>query len=164
MKKTINVLLITLFSISFCYAQSLSQVVVASSGATLTGASNTLSFTAGEAVVGNIANGESLGQGFWPGAIVAIVLSNADFTLEEQTTAYPNPVADYLNLNFNEMVGQDFEVRIYNSLGKHVYDKKLRNSSVIETLNLSSYNTGIYILTIVESASNKSKSFKIIKQ
>lgn len=162
MKNTINVLLIALLSISFGYAQSLSQVVMASSGATVTGASNTLSFTAGEAVVGTITNGESLAQGFWSGA--GLILSNEDFTFEIQTTVYPNPVVDYLNLHFNEMAGQDFEVRLYDTHGRQVLDRKLLNSSENETLNLSAYGTGIYILTIVESASNKSKTFKIIKQ
>ena len=164
MKKTIYVLFIALLSISFSYAQSLSQVVVASSGATISGASNTLSFTAGEAVTGTITNGESLEQGFWPGAATGINLSNEDFTFEVQTTVYPNPVVDYLNLHFNEMAGQDFEVRLYDPHGRQVLDKKLLNSSENETLNLSAYGTGIYILTIVESDSNKSKSFKIIKQ
>jgi hypothetical protein len=162
MKKTINVLLIALLSISLSHAQSLSQVVVASSGATITGASNTLSFTAGEAVIGTIINGESLGQGFWPGAV--LVLGSEDFTFEVQTAVYPNPVVNYLNLYFNEMAGQDFEVRLYDTLGKQVLDKKLLNSSENETLNFSEYSAGIYILTIVESTSNKSKSFKIIKQ
>ena len=163
MKKTINVLLIALLSIGISYAQSLSQVVMASSGATITGASNTLSFTAGEAVVGTITNGESLEQGFWSGAAV-VLLSNEDFTFDVQTTVYPNPVVDYLNLHFDDMAGQDFEVQLYDTLGKRVLDKKLRNSSQNEILDLSSYGTGIYILTIVQSASNKSKSFKIIKQ
>ena len=164
MKKTFNVILIVLLSIGFSYAQSLSQVVVASSGATITGASNTLSFTSGEVIVGNITNGESLDQGFWPGAIVAVLLSNEDFTFENQTTVYPNPVVDYLNFNFKGMAGQDFEIRIYDTNGRQVLDKKLINSSENETLNLSEFRSGIYLLSIVESASNKSKSFKIIKQ
>ncbi len=163
MKKTIYVLLIILLSVSFSYAQSLSQVVVASSGATIVGASNTLSFTAGEAVIGNIINGESLGQGFWPSA-AAVLLSSEDFTFEVQATVYPNPVVNYLNLSFNDMVGQDFEVMLFDSNGRQVLHQELRNSSGNETLNFSAFGQGIYILNIVQSETSKSKTFKIIKQ
>lgn len=157
-------ILIALLPITMSYAQSLSQVVVASSGATISGASNTLSFTAGEATVGSISNGDSLAQGFWLGAIVEITLSNEDFTLEVQTTAYPNPVTNYLNLNFNELTGQDFEVTLYNMNGKQVFRKELKNSSTNETLDFQSYATGMYVLNIVQRATNKSKTIKIIKQ
>ena len=164
MKKTIYVLLTALFCLGMGYSQSLSQTVVSSSGATITGASNTLSFTAGEASIGTITNGESLGQGFWLGAIVAVVLSNEDFTFEVQTTVYPNPVTSYLNLNFNEMAGQDFEILLYDNNGKQVYHQELENSSANETLNFSAYSQGIYLLNIVQRSTNKSKTFKIIKQ
>jgi hypothetical protein len=49
MKKTMYAILIALLPITMGYAQSLSQVVVASSGATISDTSNTISFTAGEA-------------------------------------------------------------------------------------------------------------------
>ena len=163
MKKTIYVLLILLLSVSFSYAQSLSQVVVASSGATIVGASNALSFTAGEAVIGTITNGESLGQGFWPG-VAAVLLSNEDFTFEVQTTVYPNPVVNYLNLTFNEMDGQDFEIMVFDSNGRQVLHQELTNSSGNETLNFSAFGQGIYILNIVQRSTSKSKTFKIIKQ
>lgn len=164
MKKTIIVFLIVFLTIGFSYAQSLSQVVVASSGATITGASNTLSFTVGEVIIGSITNGEYLDQGFWPGVAAGILLSNEDFTFENQFTVYPNPVVDFLNFNFKGMSGQNFEIQVYDTNGRQVLDLQLLNSSESETLNLNALRTGIYFLSIVESASNKSKSFKIIKQ
>ena len=163
MKKIIIVFTIALLSIGFSDAQSLSQVVVASSGATLTGTSNTLSFTAGEAVIGTVTSGKSLEQGFWNGAIKGIILSNKDFLFDIQITAYPNPVFDYLNLSSTEMTGKDLEVQIYDTQGRQVFGKELPNSSGNVTLNLSEISAGIYIAAIVESSSNKSTSFKIYK-
>ena len=157
-------ILIAIFSITLGQAQSLSQVVVANTGATISGASNSLSFTAGEAVVGSISNGESLEQGFWLGAVGTLVLSNEEFTLDVNASAYPNPVTDYLNLNFNEMAGQDFEIMLYDTNGKQVFQKELKNSSENEILDFHSYNTGMYILNIKQRATNKSKTIKIIKQ
>ncbi len=164
MKKTIYLLFITLFTLTTGYTQSLSQAVVANSGATLIGASNTLSFTMGEAVIGNVSNNESLGQGFWLGAIEAVVLSNEDFSLEMQATVYPNPVSDYLHLVFQDMAGEDFEIALYDINGKQVLYKELLNSTNNETLSLSSFNTGTYLLKIVKKNTEKTKTFKIIKQ
>ncbi len=164
MKKTFYLLLIALITLSIGHAQSLSQTVIASSGATISGASNTLSFTTGEAVIGDISNGESLGQGFWLGAIEGVVLSNEDFTLEVQTTVYPNPVTDYLNINFKDMVGEAFDISIFDINGKQIYHKGLLDSTSKETLNFSGYSNGLYILNIEQRATSKSKTFKIIKQ
>lgn len=163
MKKTMYVLLLSIFCLSAMNAQSLSQTVVGSSGATITGASNTLSFTVGEAIVGTVSNSVSLGQGFWLGAIVEVGLSNEDFTFEVQTTVYPNPITDYLNINFKEMVGQDFEIAVYDINGRQVFQKELTNCSENEILNFKSFSAGNYFLNIVQSATNKSKTFKIIK-
>lgn len=163
MKKTMYIVLLTVFTVGFSYAQSLSQTVIGSSGATITGASNSLGFTAGEAAVGDLTNGVNLGQGFWLGATAELVLNTEDFLLEIQTSVFPNPVTDYLNLSFNEMVGEDFEIMLYDINGRMIFQKKLLNASENETLNFTTYSSGMYVLNIVQSATNKSKTVKIIK-
>jgi len=157
-------MLFAFFSITLSQAQSLSQVVIANSGATISNASNTLGFTAGEPVIGNISNGIYLGQGFWLGATAELTLSAEDFSLEVETSVYPNPVTDYLNLKFNEMAGQDFDVHLYDMNGKQILRKELMNSSANETIDFQSYSNGMYMLNIVQRATNKSKTIKIIKQ
>ncbi len=164
MKKTIYLLLIAFLTVSLGNAQSLSQVVVASSGATLSGTSNTLSFTAGEAVIGNITNGESLGQGFWLGAIEAVVLSNDDFSFDAQTAVYPNPVTDYLNISFKDMAGETFAITVYDLTGRLIYQKEIIDSTSNETLSFNGYSSGVYILNIEQRATKNSKSYKIIKK
>ncbi|AFL81274.1 hypothetical protein Aeqsu_1795 [Aequorivita sublithincola DSM 14238] len=164
MKKAIFLVVIAFITMSVTRAQSLSQVVIASSGATISGASNTLSFTAGESVIGKISNGESLGQGFWQGAIEGVVLSNEDFTLEVQATVYPNPVTNYLNISFKDIEGEVFRIMVYDINGKQIYQKELIGSTSNEILDFSGYSSGMYILNIEQRATKKSKSFKIIKQ
>ncbi|CAM3276933.1 T9SS type A sorting domain-containing protein [Aequorivita lipolytica] len=163
MKKASFLVVIAILAISMTQAQSLSQVVIASSGATISGASNTLSFTAGEAAIGKISNGPTLGQGFWLGAIEAVVLSNEDFTLEAQMTVYPNPVTDHLNIKFKDMAGEVFGISVYDVTGKQVYKKEFTNSASNETIEFSGFSSGLYILNISQNATKKSKSFKIIK-
>ncbi|WP_347372999.1 T9SS type A sorting domain-containing protein [Aequorivita sp. Q41] len=164
MKKPIYLLLIALITLSMTHAQSISQEVIASSGATISGASNTLSFTAGEAIIGERSNGESLGQGFWLGAIEGVVLSNEDFTFEVQTTVYPNPVTDYLTISFKDMTSESFGITVYDLNGRQVHQKKHADGTSNAILDFNGFSSGTYILNIEQLATKKSKSFKIIKQ
>ncbi len=164
MNKSIYIALFVCLTMSMGYAQSLSQTVMANSGETITGASNTLSFTAGETIIGNISSSSSLGQGFWLGAIVELTLSSEDFTFEVEATVYPNPVTDYLNLYFKDMAGEDFKAVVYDLNGKQVLHKELLKSSANELLNFSTFSSGVYLLKIEQSTTKKSKTFKIIKQ
>ncbi len=164
MKKPSFLVVIALITMSMAQAQSLSQVVIASSGATISGASNTLSFTAGETVIGYIANDYNLGQGFWLGAGERVTLSNEDFTVEDQIAVYPNPVTDYLNINFKDLEGEAINIMMYDINGRQVYKKELLDSTSNETLNFSGFSSGLYILNIEQLATKKSKSFKIVKQ
>ncbi len=164
MKNTIFTILFILVFGGLCHSQSLSQYIIASSGVTLNGTSNTLNFTMGEPVIGNIDNGESLGQGFWLGAIEGVVLSNEDFNSSIETSFYPNPVKDFLNISFTDMEGQNIELVLYDILGREVYKKQMTGIANTEVINLSSLNSGTYLLSIVLQSNNTSKTYKIIKQ
>ena len=163
MKHKMYLLLLTLLVVGIGHAQSLGQVVMSNSGTTLSGASNTLSFTLGEPVIGNISNGESLGQGFWLGAIEEAVLGAEDFTLETNATVYPNPVKDLLNIRFEDMAGEDFEIALYDIRGTVVMQREFTNSSGTELLNFEAFAAGVYVLKVVQTASGKNKTFKLIK-
>jgi len=163
MKKIIVILLVVTSSLFTTKAQSLSQVVVANTGATISGASNTLSFTAGESVTGNVLNDVSLGQGFWLGAVEAIVLSNDDFNLDVATTVYPNPVTDYLTIHYNDIDASEITVSLYDLQGRQLLSKEY-DASVETRLDFTPFSTGTFLLTIQLKNTKKLKSFKIIKQ
>jgi len=157
-------LLVVISSLFTTEAQSLSQVVVANSGATISGASNTLSFTVGEPVIGTITNGESLHQGFWAGAVENVLLSTDDFSRNPQPTIFPNPVKEYLNLVFTETTGEDVEIDIFDVLGNRVLHREFINNAPNEMLDMANYSSGVYILNVMYSKTQKAKTFKIIKQ
>ncbi|WP_461304323.1 T9SS type A sorting domain-containing protein [Aureisphaera sp.] len=161
--KTIYVLLLVVLTCGAAQSQSLGQTVMGNSGATISGTSNTLSFTLGEPVIGSITNGPSLGQGFWLGAIVEITLGAEDFTLEASATVYPNPVSNYLNISFKDMQGETFQALLFDMQGKQVMQKEIEASSSAETLSLSALSTGNYVLKVVQESTQKSKTFKIVK-
>lgn len=86
-----------------------------------------------------------------------LALSVSDF--EAVTlSVFPNPVQDYLNINTNWQHA-NFEVKIYNQLGKQLLKTQFsQNSNRIE---MTSWSSGIYILSI--QAEGFSKQFKLIK-
>jgi len=161
--KTMYALCLGILLTGFMQAQSVSQTVLANSGATISGASNTLSFTLGEPVIGLITNGESLGQGFWLSSIEEILLSNDDFELESSTSVFPNPVRDVLSISFQDLTGQDFRIAVHDILGRTVLEKEITSSSSAERLSLGGLTSGTYLVQLIQKNTQNSKTFKIIK-
>jgi len=90
---------------------------------------------------------------------VIINLSNQDFLNGEiNVKAYPNPVLDYLKLNLPNQ--GDYNVEIFDLMGKQVYSNQFKNTSNI-SLSFNAYDRGIYILKLTYN--NKSIPIKIIK-
>lgn len=76
-------------------------------------------------------------------------------------TIYPNPTCENLtistqNTNNNPLT----ELKLYNTQGKLLYKDKNNNNT--NTINMSMYDKGIYLLVI--TIEGKRKEFKVIKQ
>jgi c-di-GMP-binding flagellar brake protein YcgR len=71
---------------------------------------------------------------------------------------YPNPVADILNIELPET--GSYTVTVFNSIGDIVTQKT--TSSVDTTIDMSVYNSGIYIIKV--TTGNRSYTGKVIKQ
>lgn len=164
MKKPLCVGLFLLFSIATFQAQSISQFVVANSGETISGGSGTLSFTLGEPVIGDIANGPSMGQGFWLGAIEGVVLGVDDFTSVSATTVYPNPVWEELSISFSDILGEDFSIAFYDITGRKIMQRDVTKNQATEVMYLGALASGTYLLRVTRLNGGHSKSFKIIKR
>ena len=74
------------------------------------------------------------------------------------TTIYPNPVSASFTLKMKRNDLNGVHVKIYNLLGKKVYEQGNLKSSV---LNVSVLNSGIYILKITSGKSHK--TIKLVK-
>jgi hypothetical protein len=75
--------------------------------------------------------------------------------MEESTTTvsiaiFPNPSNDgVFSLNINSDIANDFQLVVYNNLGKRIYEKTIRvNGDHLETLNLNNAAAGVYYLQI----------------
>ncbi len=85
-------------------------------------------------------------------------LSVSEFDINYDLNIYPNPSSGIFTVNSN--VQKQYEFSLYNTLGQLIKTGKTNTGSNIDLTNNSS---GIYILNLLETESNTSKSFKIIK-
>jgi hypothetical protein len=78
-----------------------------------------------------------------------------------QSSFYPNPVKDILNINSKNDIER---VEIYNILGQLVHAEKCNNSNLdnaAKQIDLSKLGNGMYIITLYSN--NEKSSFKILK-
>lgn len=147
------------------HGQSISKQVIGSSGTQLTNGNYTINFTVGEAIVGNIENGEAIHQGFWAAL-------NEDNTLtvetlvgsEEELSVFPNPVVNVLQVKFKLQDAQNYSTQLYDLNGKQIFNLKPIVQGQIVQMNISHLSQGMYLLVVSDKTSNYNKSFKIIKQ
>ncbi len=60
---------------------------------------------------------------------------------------YPNPSADFLNINLSNYSNETLEIKLTDFMGKVIYyDKSMYNNS--KTINVSNYSKGIYFISI----------------
>ena len=161
MKQILTILTITLISVS--WSQNLSPTVIASSGITQGNSSTILSYTIGESIIGSINSANNqIDQGFWHSANT-ITLSVNDFTSLIDLIAFPNPITNQLNIKISNANLRDFEIFVFDALGKRIsFKSQINNNQFI--LRTSSWNAGVYFIQVQNTINNYSKSIKILKQ
>ena len=155
MKKILLLLLIS----SIGKAQSISKQVIGAAGKTQSNGNRTVSWTAGEPVVGLMtAGGNQLGNGYYP-ALDLQTLSVEDNVLDVQLKVYPNPTSQSLYVTHPEM--NSFGITIVDLNGKQLYQGTINKD---EPLDVSKYTQGMYLVTIENTVTNKKNTYKIIKK
>jgi hypothetical protein len=142
---------------STAFSQSITTEVFASSGTNFNDSGISLSWTLGESFTETyeISSGiQTLGfhQTFFK--TPQVVPQPTDLDLK----VYPNPFSEHLYIKSTTPPDKT-HVRIFNSTGDIVFDKKFHTTSTCE-LNLSQLSDGIYYLKII---SDVKSSFKIVK-
>ena len=77
---------------------------------------------------------------------------------DNKITVYPNPSNGQFNLRMNPT--GEYQMIVYDSFGKLLMNRKSGNT--LETINLTGYSAGIYILSILSDRSNYVQ--KLVKQ
>lgn len=85
-------------------------------------------------------------------------LSTSSEVIFENLRIYPNPAKDKISLSFTHDFDQ-YEINIYNILGKKIETYKNLTSN---TIDISTLNNGVYIVKVMRE--EKSKTLKLIKR
>ncbi len=159
MKTALTFLL--LITIRIVTAQSIDKQVIASGGETINNANHSLTFTIGESIIGKIENGAIINQGFLAGAASGSTLAVDEQLLSTAIKVYPNPVADHLSIDLNDIAGET-KIVIYNSTGQLIKTEKLSTQN--NNIDLSQLQSGLYLVNLHFSDYKTIKTFKIIKK
>jgi hypothetical protein len=95
----------------------------------------------------NVVFAATYGRGVFSGTFTNTVLNNDTFTNNKNVSIYPNPVKDNLNINIKDFSGE-ISVKIIDINGREVFNKNINNFNTSNTLDLSSFSSGIYVLKL----------------
>lgn len=84
-------------------------------------------------------------------------LSTENFENNAKISIYPNPTSNILNINIKN--SNNFEVTVFDLMGKKVALFKNQKS-----VDISNLNNGMYLIKVTDLENNTSQSLKIIKQ
>jgi hypothetical protein len=162
MRKRILIFSIFLWTTANCFGQSIDRDVVSTSGGYANNSDLSVSWTIGEPVTETFAsNNFVLYQGFQQGEyIVEVPESNENGINDIYIDVYPNPAGDFLVVDFKDPDKSNFTLNLYSLNGKKIFSKKADPFSKNKYINLSEYQSGTYILKVINKQG--SKTFKII--
>jgi photosystem II stability/assembly factor-like uncharacterized protein len=100
------------------------------------------------------------GRGIWESDLNAISLS-ANFEDILSCTIYPNPTRDKINIAFSKFYQGELAIDIYNLTGEIVFSEILNNNT--RSLDISSFKSGCYFISITGENKETSMRHKIIK-
>ncbi|WP_422004329.1 MBG domain-containing protein [Roseivirga pacifica] len=91
-----------------------------------------------------------------------VIVTDIDDQLidEAAISVYPNPASDVITLDLTELYGLPVDVNIYNTTGKPMFGKRKVTDSKLR-VNVSSYESGVYILRFSNGQSVVNKKVMI---
>jgi subtilisin-like proprotein convertase family protein len=87
-------------------------------------------------------------------------LDNSSFTIDD-FALYPNPNKGVFDIKFTSNSSEKIKVLLHDLLGRKIYENQFDNSgSIDEKIQLKSYQSGTYILTVIDG--NRKVDKKIV--
>ena len=80
--------------------------------------------------------------------IYGCLLGVDNVDVEKSISVYPNPANSIVNVDFGDLNASSAEIKVYDILGKQVFDNSMKVSSNHYTINLGSESPGIYFVKI----------------
>jgi len=155
-------IIIVFFFISFSgYSQTISKQVIGPCGQTFENATNKLSYTAGEVLVGAMTSEDGsiqLGNGYYPSLNLS-TLNIETPELQFKVKVFPNPTKELIYIT--HPTEQFFEVRITDISGKQTLQTAHQKQ---QPLSIQTLTTGTYFVTVTTKDSKQTNTYKIIKK
>jgi len=164
-----NLIITTFFAfVNFVgYSQTVTPTVYASDGGSAFSPQGSIAWTIGEPISETYTTSVyATTMGFHQTEVTITKL------IEQQGTSmdvlfYPNPVYNELNLNLNGLIDDEYQVLIFDGIGKLVFQTNLivdKLNTRIETIKMDEFANGNYFISIQNSNLSFSKTIKINKQ
>lgn len=83
---------------------------------------------------------------YWPKCINSTV-GVEDQSIESLMKIYPNPSSGIFNIDLNGKLVENVKVKVYDAMGKAIYESQSSNTSMIE-IDLSNNASGVYMLNM----------------
>ena len=81
-------------------------------------------------------------------AVATTALSVDSYNEDFQVSFFPNPANDFLNINFGTLTDSNYNFSIVDINGKRVLDRKITSSSLLEKVDISSLQSGVYLVAL----------------
>ena len=82
-------------------------------------------------------------------------IDSANVGLEKSVTGgisiYPNPCSGLLYVSIPDVRGDEI-IRLYNMNGEKVLERRLRSGNLLQTIDLTSFESGLYFARLTRSA------------
>ena len=155
-------IIIVFFFISFSgYSQTISKQVIGPCGQTFENATNKLSYTVGEVLVGAMTSEDGsiqLGNGYYPSLNLS-TLNIETPELQFKVKVFPNPTKELIYIT--HPTEQFFEVSITDISGKQTLQTAHQKQ---QPLSIQTLTTGTYFVTVTTKDSKQTNTYKIIKK
>ncbi len=152
---------ISILLYSCLFSQTIQPEVLSSSGDFYSNSSAQLSFTFGEMIVETVSSSSNIiTQGFQQPEQESVGIEETKNQLH--VVLYPNPSKELLNIDLSE---KEFEINltIYDATGKVIKQQYIPSWQQKVTLNINSFSSGYYIMTLVSSDNQYQSSYKLQK-
>ena len=150
-------------NISF-YAQSITQDVIGNAGGTYLQSSGSMQYNIGEPMIETYKepNKPQMYLGFEQGSYSIVGVEENRLIPNLEVALYPNPSNGIFYLKLNRDNLQNFKLTVNDQLGK-VITQKNQLQDKTTTLDIRTFERGIYYVVVTNSKLDYQKTFKVIK-
>jgi hypothetical protein len=140
----------------FTWGQTVSSFVINSTGGSFKNGNISLDYSVGEMAVTEIGGaGYVIQQGFLQADV--LMITGIEEEISRQIIFFPNPVKDRLTIH--SPLRKIAMVQMYDLAGKELTQKPLQE----DVLDLSSFQSGVYLLSLIDENGKKLRMVRVVK-